>query len=223
MKKHALLFSVIAIAALTVFVATGCDIAAPTDPPCAHPSFSGLICTACNKAANIGDTGPGGGKIFFRYDGGFTVTYDGSKAYYLEAAPVNVPGSPLAWAPTGSLARNRVTGAEDTSIGAGRKNTEAIKAAAPGSALNAPAANACLDYRGPNSKTDWFLPSINELMEQNKNRSVVGIPNDVAFWSSTQVSPSFDMQAKGLRFGSASTPTDYSKELYYNVRPIRAF
>ena len=111
----------------------------------------------------IGDTGPGGGIIFYQDSNGFTMTDTGEKAYYMEAATVN-QGS-LAWAspafiPPSSGGRGNWRSIEGTStaIGTGRRNTALILA----TDANAPAALACKNYRG-GGKDDWFLPSRDEL------------------------------------------------------------
>jgi hypothetical protein len=111
---------------------------------------------------NIGETGPGGGKIFYRNKTGFTMTDDNSIAYYLEAAPADMP-SMLEWAKY--VSSTDISPAYDISdtgtiIGTGRKNTTLILAMD----ATAPAAKACNDYSN-NGKTDWFLPSKDELNE----------------------------------------------------------
>ena len=58
---------------------------------------------------------------------------------------------------------------DETAIGKGKKNTALILAADP----TAPAAKACNDY-SHNSKTDWFLPSYDELEMLYTNRANVG-------------------------------------------------
>ncbi len=129
-----------------------------------------------NLTLDIGDIGPGGGKIFYRSAAGFTMADDGSTACYLEAAPTGM--SELAWGPViGS-------GGTDTSIGTGRKNTAFILA----EDAAAPAALASRDYSN-NGKTDWFLPSKDELDQLYTNRSFVGglTPDSIKYyWSSSQ-------------------------------------
>jgi hypothetical protein len=129
-----------------------------------------------------GDTGPGGGKIFYRLEAGFTQYANaadtvGTKAYYLEAAPANMSRA-LAWASSGYTSTN-ISGT-GTAIGTGRKNTAVILAVD----ANAPAAKACKDYSG-GGKADWFLPSKDELNELYVSRASVGVAL-WNYWSSSQ-------------------------------------
>jgi hypothetical protein len=168
------------------------------------------------RNTEIGDTGPGGGIIFYISDTDFTVegytgatgSFDSYTAHYLEAAPADMPTG-LAWllksfGPTGT----------GTAIGTGRENTALILAT---DAL-APAAKACAEYANSSGKTDWFLPSKAELNELYKNRSSVGMTAEL-YWSSSA--------------GNSSNPWDQSfssgAQLYgnmssrYSVRAVRAF
>ena len=81
-----------------------------------YPATSTRICLDDathngTRITQIGDTGPGGGKIFYIADGdegrplGFTLYMDagdtiGQKVYYLEAAPTDI-NTNLAWASSG--------------------------------------------------------------------------------------------------------------------------
>ncbi|MCL1813807.1 MAG: hypothetical protein FWG29_09855, partial [Treponema sp.] len=134
-----------------------------------------LILTACSNGStdsssgeggtfipeySIDDTGPGGGKIIYVSTGGFTVTGTGSfTAHYLEAAPANMATN-LKWCShTGVPWCDVTTG---TAIGTGKANTAAIIAAHSGDTVANNAAKACAEYSN-NGKTDWFLPSKDEL------------------------------------------------------------
>jgi hypothetical protein len=81
-----------------------------------------------------------------------------------------------------------------------------------------PAASACeeLDIGG---KTDWFLPSINELIALAQFRGQYGIPDSGWFWSSSQANSPF---AWFLIFDSGF-PGDSRKDGSGNVRAVRAF
>lgn len=134
----------------------------------------------------IGDTGPGGGKVFYdkgRYSGAWR---------YLEATPVKM-NTKWQWVrPCFTAAK--ISGTR-TAIGTGKKNTKLILAID----AEAPAAKACTDYRG-GGKSDWFLPSKDELNELYKTRERIGITPDTfnnfhlsddfqssdSFWSSSQ-------------------------------------
>jgi hypothetical protein len=159
-----------------------------------------------------GDTGPGGGKIFYRDEAGFThytsrTDNVGIKAYYLEAAPVDIPDN-LKWASPEYYSTN-VSNTEGA-IGTGKRNTARILFID----TNAPAAKACSEYSN-NGITDWFLPSIVELNQLYVNRNAVGIPYK-EYWSSTQES----------QYSAYTYDFPYIKEIKEHscsVRAIRAF
>jgi len=183
----------------------------------------------------IGDTGPGGGIIFYRNTDGFIMTDTGEKAYYLEAAAINQ--GQLKWASPLFIPREYgglgnwvdIMGTykdiNNSSIGSGRKNTALILAID----ANAPAALACKNYNG-GGKTDWFLPSIDELdkldLYESKNNS--GISTGW-FWSSTtqqyEDSPeSQAAQAWSIYFDSLTGDGHTRiKNNNNNVRAVRAF
>lgn len=158
---------------------------------------------------SVGMTGPGGGKIFYHSEKGFTMTDTGKICHYLEAAPVDY--RELAWASSG-FTETDIPGTT-TAIGAGRKNTALILAVDP----NAPAALACKKYSN-NGLNDWFLPSQDELNQLFLKRSVVGINND-EYWSSSQDDIALFSCYQHFFMGQGST-WKYSKD---SVRAIRAF
>jgi uncharacterized repeat protein (TIGR02543 family) len=173
------------------------------------------------EAYAIGDTGPGGGKIFYVLVAGFTMTDTSTTAHYLEAATADVPGSPLAWATSTA----DIAGTVDT-IGAGRKNTALILAADAG----APAALACKNYNG-GGKTDWFLPSLNELKELHTNRTLSGLAGtfvttstgtDDYYWSSSQYADAALDKSSSVSFVSGIQGIA-DKTNTHPVRAIRAF
>lgn len=138
----------------------------------------------------VGDTGPGGGIVFFVSAKGFLVEGYGSegdtgyfpayKAHYLEAAHVNVPDSYLPWCNcelssrcyidgvpgldivAGNMGQGRPNKAIRATIGQGRKNTALIVNYHNKDDAENNAAIACNEYSN-NDKNDWFLPSIGEL------------------------------------------------------------
>ena len=159
----------------------------------------------------IGDTGPGGGKVFYVNP---NAAVDGWT--YLEAAPENATASAIWWSSTSV----DVTGAVGIAVGTGKTNTAAIIAAHPGDTAANNAAWACFGYRGPKGKTDWFLPSKDELNELYKARSFLGITL-VWYWSSSQRG-SDNLRAWLQDFnhgGQDGGPKSYD----YPVRAVRAF
>jgi len=187
----------------------------------------------------IGDTGPGGGIVF--YDkGSFSNGWR-----YLEAAPVDqstrkkneITGKfegGLIWRSKGTFVSIETTSRE---IGTGKANTAAILALDP----TAPAAKVCRDYRG-GGKSDWFLPSLDELAIMFDCRSALGDPSGL-YWSSTQYSNVHPGQnfaysvnltignteltlggtraTAGLAFGNVDR--NDAKIMEFSVRAIRAF
>ena len=185
------------------------------------------LCNNCDDLYyNIGDTGPGGGKIFYRSETGFTMTDDNSIAHYLEAAPIDMTTT-LAWTST-SFIPSLFGGTGDwvdisgtaTDIGTGRKNTALILA----TDATAPAAKT--DYSN-NGLTDWFLPSKDELNQLYENRTSVGdlrttvdpINHTSWYWSSSQT-VYLGAWSQGFSDGSQSSDAKHNT---YSVRAVRAF
>jgi uncharacterized repeat protein (TIGR02543 family) len=163
----------------------------------------------------IGDTGPAGGIIFYT---------DGTGDWkYLEAAPADISGV-FKWVSTGFWGTD-IPGT-GTAIGSGKANTDAILAIDP----NAPAAKVCKEYTG-GGKTDWFLPSRDELAAMQVNIAAIGgFSNDI-YWSSSQDDFEYDgrenlMDAAWAQF-LADTPVSPGgpnpKYYAHYVRAVRAF
>ncbi|MCL1932170.1 MAG: DUF1566 domain-containing protein [Treponema sp.] len=178
---------------------------------------------------SLGDTGPGGGKIFYVSAEGFTMTDDNTTAHYLEAAPADM-ATTLAWASSAFLppdwgGTGSWTYIADTAteIGTGRKNTALILA----TDAHAPAAEACNDYSN-GGKTDWFLPSQDELNQLYVNRSSVGNLKTTAdnvnythtYWSSSHDS---SLAAAQYQFFSIDIQSSGIKQNSFSVRAVRAF
>ena len=150
-----------------------------------HSANSGVI-TAVFPATvyQVGDTGPGGGKIIYYSESGFncgpefssTGSPTGGKCNYLEVAPTgwNNPAdsdTQTVWA-IGDYAKQGILEINDDliaynnvlGVGLGYKNSELIVAqnGTYDSDINKYAAGEARAYRG-NSKDDWYLPSTAEL------------------------------------------------------------
>jgi hypothetical protein len=176
---------------------------------------------------NIGDAGPGGGKIFYRNEKSFIVEdrdefgyLTEEYCYYLEAAP-NDMETQLAWASPGfintEIKDNGYSPPKTLASGIGnRKNTAVILSVD----ANAPAAKACNDY-SYGGKNDWYLPSLNELIELYQNKSAVGNFKSGRYWSATQ-SYRGDYTVYGKEFTSDAGCVETKDNKYY-VRAIRAF
>ena len=166
-----------------------------------------------NAHYNLGDTGPGGGIIFYRSNVGFTMTDNDETCHYLEAAPADMPTT-LTWA-SSSYANTSIADT-GTAIGTGRMNTALILA----TDADAPAAKACTDYSS-GGKTDWFLPSWYELTQLHINGIFIGNLGSARYWSSSQDSAiSAFAQAPSESGGVGTSNKTLSPSL---VRAIRAF
>ena len=153
-----------------------------------------LVNPSCSNAATpvcrVGDIGPGGGIVF--YDAGKTESW----GRYLEIAPQSCEGVRLPWRPASKTNRVyetsgfAVTRLKTKFIGMGRLNTQEIVAAFGANSYAAKFADdlVCGD------KSDWFLPSKDELdiafnrLAQNRvggNDTPVGGFNKGYYWTST--------------------------------------
>jgi hypothetical protein len=189
---------------------------------------------AQNGKCVVGNTGPGGGIVFYVHPGGGTFASLGSdcgaSCRYLEVAPA-ASEARRTWA-TGANQSAAVSGADATAIGSGYQNTVDINAQA-GNVAAWSAAVYAFDYSN-NGKSDWHLPSKAELNELCKYaRQQTTGDTSVAcnssgskrmdfsadyFWSSSEYSARL---AWSQSFFSGS---QYSLDkLWTGVRPVRAF
>lgn len=174
-------------------------------------------------ACNVGDTGPGGGIIFYAAPTGFLcgTTLD-NLCRYLEAAPLE---GTSAWSEIETNWSGNVTGSVTTSvsIGAGYKNTIAILAMGSGGSAPGKAGTSARAYRGPNNRDDWFLPSKDELNELYSNRVVAG-GFERAYWSSSEY---YNGTVSWIQYPdgpfNAGLQGGATKDSTVSVRPIRAF
>ena len=175
-----------------------------TQKPCAN----GGVCA-------VGDRGPGGGIIFYKN----LTRAVGSQ--YFEAACAGwsdgtCGGSDLTdptaqWGCFGTL----IAGADGTNIGTGEKNTTDIVTGCPTLGIAARRAkNLVLG-----GKSDWFLPSKNELNQMYIRRTAIGGFSPDFYWSSSEFS---DSSPWGQHF-SFNEQYDQNKVITYYVRPVRAF
>lgn len=162
--------------------------------------------TAQEKTYKIGDKGPTGGWIF--YDKGNS----GGGWRYLEAAPVD-QRSGIEW----GCYEKSIPGANGTAVGTGKTNTEAIVKNCGEAKI---AAKLCTAYLG-GGKSDWFLPSKDELYLMYKNLHLKDAGNFEAdyYWSSSE----FDGSHAWYQ-GFASGDQGYdAKRNTIRARAIRAF
>jgi len=190
----------------------------------------------------VGDSGPGGGTVFYAPGAAFTEagTSCFESCLYLEVAPA--PGwssggvdPEYQWGGgngtvLGSCSNWNISGATGTAIGSGFANTAALITACPDSNGNgsAPAARAAWTYLptvGGVSIPGWFLPSKDEAMELDKSDvgGVGKVGND--YWTSSQVgTPSFEANYAWEQWiGFLTYSLADHKQQSFHVRPIRAF
>ena len=183
-----------------------------------------------SSPCSVGDTGPGGGVIFYvapsLFDCGPTLT---QKCKYLEHARTTGTNPwtdvKIAWSGETSTALSTTSDA----IGTGYKNTLAMVNQAGGGSTSDRAGTATRAYRGPNNLTDWYLPSMDELDElraqSNFFGDVFGVfdwrdsPGGIQYWSSTESSS----RAAFFMDNMAQDIEAYKEDLSSYVRPIRAF
>ena len=201
------------------------------------------VCTGSSDC-NLGDTGPGGGIVFYIAPAAFTSTGSGCarKCMYLEAAPQSwgkrdlvctAYDGPVTVDPQcgWSGSRGIVLGAAGTAIGTGNSNTTAI---IKDSNVANKAATSARAYAG-GGKTDWSLPSkseLNELCKYAKQQPSGATAMDCAgsgilrpgfsapyYWSST----SSDANYAWIQDFSNGLQQSGHKNGPYYVRPVRAF
>ena len=184
-------------------------------------TLTGTTCDGATFTCQVGDIGPGGGKIFYVAPTTFTQLgatglMCSTACKYLEAAPTSGTG---AWTDafyrwSGNI--DTLIGTTGTAIGTGYKNTLAIVAQ---SNTSDRAATVSRGYSGPNSLRDWFLPSKDELNELYLQKTIVGGFQQNYYWSSSEsnTTSSFDQNFTG---GSQGTTVKDGEDY---VRPIRAF
>ena len=204
-------------------------------------SDSGLLSSLCaigGGAANtcvVGDTGPGGGIVFYVNEAKQT----GGR--YLEAAPTGwsgtagiTPDPSLAW-DVNTCANLNISDANFNNVGSGSANTNAITTAC--TSVQAPAAWAAQNYRG-GTMSNWYLPSKDELNQlckyargqsttvanlsaacDNSGTLLNGFTSNAYYWTSSQTSAT---QAS-VQFFELGSQFASNKGFAYYVRPIRLF
>jgi hypothetical protein len=190
------------------------------EAPSSIAAKPGQSCAQVGVCA-IGDIGPGGGKVFYVATSPFTQIGApcGSNCLYLEAAPTRKgKGSWTDTAAPWSGNAGTLIGNTGAATGYGYANSNAISDQS--GAGTSGAASIAKAYRGPNRRTDWFLPSKDELNELYSQRLIVGGFKVGNYWSSTEAGNG-DAYYQYFLDGQQPTALKYDATLY--VRPIRAF
>ena len=167
----------------------------------------------------VGDTGPGGGIIFYIEDSGFIV--DGKTCNYLEVALEDAASGPITWASSSAGA-----GITINFFGGGWVNTSLIKATFPLDTKANNAAWACAEYAN-NGLKDWYLPNQMELTclyDWYKNEEKgAGNLEEIIYWSSEEPDYTNDSAIIVDFTGEQHKPYWKNKDTLHNVRAIRAF
>jgi len=161
----------------------------------------------CSEGGNcaVGDTGPGGGTVFYRDASSFSCGATlSATCRYLEAAPYNwsgqghlvTPYAVPAYQSTSVPAFNGFN-ATGTALGTGLANTRAIvnQNGLYNFSTNRYAAGATVLYNG-GGKNDWFLPSKDELTAVNTARAMLRAANIIVedyYYASTESNASNGM------------------------------
>jgi hypothetical protein len=158
----------------------------------------------------LGETGPGGGKVFYVAGSNFTSTGSdcGTACKYLEAA-LSDHSSAVAWCSNTSTS----LGVTAIGIGSGMSNTTTADSTCTSGAIQVAA-----DYTN-NGKTDWHLPSKDELAQLYAERTrFAGFSYDY-YWSSSEYATA-TARMQNFLYGYL----DYSgKTSALKVRLVRAF
>ena len=173
---------------------------------------------ATGETCVIGDTGPGGGIVFY-VSAAVINTVSGVSAggRNLEAAPNTWNGgasdSRAEWGCNEIL----IGGADGTDVGTGAQNTKDIDTGCTTSGIAADMA-INLVFGG---QSDWFLPSLDELglMFENLFAKDVGGFALFDYWSSSE----HDVNRAWIQSPSHGYQGDPPKGEPFDVRPIRAF
>ena len=164
---------------------------------------------ATGGACIVGNTGPGGGIVFYVHESGTFACGAtlASTCKYLEAAPSDV--NRVEWCSNTSSS----LGVTATSTGSGMSNTTTADSSCTSGAIQVAA-----DYTN-NSKTDWHLPSKDELAQLYIQRTTVGGFSSGSYWSSSEP----DATTAWFQRFSNGAQGNAGKNLTYYVRPVRAF
>jgi hypothetical protein len=211
--------------------------------------LSGTTCDG-SFTCQIGDTGPGGGIVFYVSASSFTQTgatgaMCNSNCKYLEVSPTvgtnnwNAAGT-YVWSGNTNTAIGET--ARGTDIGTGYANTLAI---VQQSSTASRAGTISREYGGPNNLSDWYLPSKVELNQMCKwQRGIIGTDlttltklcssgttnsgqgaagfSSSFYWSSSEDDATFTWSQYFFSTSNGGQGSNTKENKLY-VRPIRAF
>ncbi len=170
-----------------------------------------------NGKCVVGNIGPGGGIVFY------VAPSQQSWGQYLEVAPASWSGDYFdpykPWCALGDSLLASYFNEQDaikknsSKIGSGKSNTELMLLTCMDGI-----ANNVRNYRG-GGKSDWFLPSTDELAEMLKTSDTIADFLISSYWSST-LAPLYGAWEQVI-FGGTNYTSD--ETMSGSVRPVRAF
>ena len=187
------------------------------------------VSCALGGSCTVGDTGPGGGKVFYVSVGGFSCGVSTSATCnYLEISPTNWSGGAdpsRSWAQSTPVNYTSASLTVSELIGFGAQNTKAIIDQGNSNTSTSAAALAASYTPVVNGTTvnDWFLPSENEMMQVWNQRTAIGfVASGNNYWNSSSRA---SMNGRYSIFGGGfeGTSSGALKTTSYLVRPVRAF
>ena len=185
-------------------------------------AFGATLACADGGVCAVGDTGPGGGKVFYVHASGTFACGAtlASTCKYLEAAPTSgtAAWTDAMYAWSGNTSEAIGAAAQGTAIGTGYKNTQSMVTQSSTAGMAGTLTRA---YRGPNSLTDWYLPSKDELNQMYVNKSAIGSFFTASAYRSS--SESISESAWTQWFNDGRQISFSSKVGNFYVRPVRAF
>ena len=188
-----------------------------------------LASCASGGVCKIGDTGPGGGLVFY------VAAKPQPWGQYLEAAPRTLGNIP--WCPNRSGYTSAAVEAVMKKFGVdGSKMTGALLGLGDGRLNSAFLAIVCdatsavrvADAYVNGGRDDWYVPSRDELVEMYRTRALLKLSNYPSMWSPDKFVGSSDIAgsayAWGLDFARGGVmPMSKTNNSNFALRPIRAF
>jgi hypothetical protein len=169
-------------------------------------SATGSVTPVVPNPYPVSSTGPGGGKVF--YDAGSVLSW----GRYMESAPQSSTAVRV-WSNSSQSAST------NTAIGTGKENTNLMNAMSNGS----PAASYCTSIT-LNGKSDWYLPSKDEMVQLGQVASSISAwttPGDMGVvWTSSQID---GLSAWAVGAVGGATYTAFTKTDDRRCTPVRRF
>ena len=163
-----------------------------------------------------------GGKVAYIFQPSDSGYVDGEVHGLITVADTQVISATWGCYGANSNYSKSISGALGWGIGEGKKNTSAIVQGCQEQGIAARVCNELI----LNGYSDWYLPSIGELIKIYENKDSIGVTNDGyrVYWSSTQSSGAqawiFDFNGNGSPIGSGNWTHKFRTQW---VRPMRTF